>query len=257
MQNYWLTENELDRPIYRVLSADRLLETIRTGGLTMVHPTKWEDPFENLLDSTLIGNRYPIMGSGPEADAKMMAFRDKAAALRLPPFGQCWTWNVETDAMWRIYSPDKLGAKIKTTPRLLIDALKESDGSSGGQHCFIGSVRYKSESAIRVDFKRMLNRLDPGDPHRAVIAESLMLKRTAFKHEKEVRLLYTGSSSHRDTYFFPLDHNATIQEIVFDPRMSDDLYRAFVLALRDMGYKLTIRKSKLYQLPRIFSVDIV
>ena len=38
-------------------------------------------------------------------------------------YGQCWTKTRESDAMWRIYSPNKNGVRIMTTPRKLLTAL--------------------------------------------------------------------------------------------------------------------------------------
>ncbi|MGK2913727.1 MAG: DUF2971 domain-containing protein [Porticoccaceae bacterium] len=255
-QRFRLTDDELDNHIYRIIGVDRLLELVRTGRLTIVHPRKWDDPFENLLDAAWIGNRYPIMGDGLEAAEDIRELDEKIAKIRRPVFGQCWTWNVETDAMWRIYSPDKRGVKITTTPRLLIDALKRSDAPAEGQHCFIGKVQYDCLRKIQSAFAGISERLNPDSPCWAVIAELRLWKREAFVHEKEVRLLYVGPSEDRDSYSFAIDLNAMVKRIVFDPRMSDDLYRVFERVLPDLGYGNEIQKSELYRPPESWSLDI-
>ena len=113
-------------------------------------------------------------------------------------FGQCWSLLKESDAMWRIYSPEKHGVKVKTTPRKLREALAlrvEYPEVSA----FIGRVRYESGSYLRdmvTDRVRMQNKIfdTSGKGH----AETLLFKRDEFAHEEEVRL------STRETMSMPV-----------------------------------------------------
>jgi hypothetical protein len=80
-------------PIYRIFSIDRFVELARTRQNVLVSPYKWDDPFENFL------LRCPVR------DASGRTLRMGNLAERW--YGQCWTSTRESDAMWRIYSPEK------------------------------------------------------------------------------------------------------------------------------------------------------
>lgn len=73
----------------------------------------WEDPYELFLFKQNIfidGNPFHIN----KFDKKL--------------YGQCWSLNKDTDAMWRIYSPKKKGVRIKTTIGKMIKVLNQTRG---------------------------------------------------------------------------------------------------------------------------------
>ena len=43
-------------------------------------------------------------------------------------YGQCWSLNKDTDAMWRIYSPQKDGVRLKTSIGKMIEVLNQTRG---------------------------------------------------------------------------------------------------------------------------------
>ena len=229
-----MTAAELDKPVYRVMPVHRLLECFQKRQLVLVPPKKWDDPFENLLLSARV-----ILASGETGD--MQPIREKV-------YGQCWTLHKETDAMWRIYSADKNGAKIKSTPRRLLEALKTSDAQFRDIQCFIGRVSYMKQE----DLVRTLKGLDLFNTNGSGIAESLMYKRREFSHEREVRLVYTGQSG--NVHPFSIDPNAAFDEVIFDPRMDGELYEAYKAAVKAKGFTNRIDQSVLYRPPRALSI---
>ena len=74
----------------------RLLELFQTRHNVLVAPEKWDDPFENFI---LKSDRVSRRGW----------------------YGQCWTWQRASDAMWRIYSGDKNGVRMRSTPAKLLE----------------------------------------------------------------------------------------------------------------------------------------
>jgi hypothetical protein len=103
----FLKEKDLDKPIYRIFSFERLKQIFDEQQLTLVKPSLWDDPFENfILNST---------GRLPDGRVFEIRFRNTF-------YGQCWSLTRESDAMWRIYSPDKNGVKVKTTIRKLFSS---------------------------------------------------------------------------------------------------------------------------------------
>lgn len=231
-----MTEAELDKPIYRIMPVHRLLECFQKKQLVLVPPKKWDDPFENLLLSAKV-----YLSTGETGD--LQPIRDKI-------YGQCWTRHRETDAMWRIYSADKNGAKVKSTPRKLLDALKASDTQFRDIQCFVGRVSYMKQD----DLVSTLKGLALFNPNGSGIAESLMYKRREFSHEREVRLVYTGQSS--DVYSFAIDPNFAFDEVIFDPRMDGELYKAYSAAVRAKGFTNRIDQSVLYKPPRNLSIHL-
>ena len=89
-----LDENDLDSDVYRIYSLRRLELLFFSQTDALVSPEKWDDPFENFfLQRTEVHDAE----SGTNIPLNNLA-KDW--------YGQCWSLNPETDAMWRIYSPD-------------------------------------------------------------------------------------------------------------------------------------------------------
>ena len=239
-----IVEADLDQSIYRIFSRERFIQLYETKKLVLVKPKKWEDQFENFImnatGNTKSGIKFKV------------GFREKY-------YGQCWTTKRESDAMWRIYSHDKKGIKIKTTIRKLFEALYNQAGQFKDISCFIGKVEYFSTSKLLdllSDPEKMAANLTDGLGVRQ--ASTLLLKRIAFSHEKEVRLIYSSPHElHSDLFEFTIDPNDLIDQIVFDPRIDDSSYKADKAFLLARGFKKGIVKSKLYKIPELtFNVDL-
>lgn len=230
-----IQEKDLDREIYRIMPIYRLLEIFDEKKLTLLKPEKWDDPYENLL---LKGKA--LIGGEPT----------ELSTLKESVYGQCWTLHKETDAMWRIYSSDKQGAKVKTTIRKLLDALQKVSGSHAKVHCFIGEVEYLNQKNLI----KKLNNINLLDTSGAGIPQSLIYKRVEFKHEREVRLLYTNKSD--NVHKFKIDPIELFDEIVFDPRINKHLLEVYKEAFKKYGFKKSIRQSVMYQAPKDLIVII-
>lgn len=237
-QNYLnLTDAELDKPVYRIMPVKRLLQCLEEKQLVLVPPSKWDDPFENWL----LSSKVKLSSTGESGD--MDGIRDKI-------YGQCWTQHRETDAMWRIYSSDTNGAKVKTTPRKLLEALKSNNQEYGGITCFIGKVKYQTQK----DLTSSLTSIDVFNTNGSDIAESLLYKRREFNHEKEVRLIYTEGSG--PIYPFNIDPNEIFDEIVFDPRVDRHLFGAYKAAVVAKGFPGKVTQSVIYRPPQGLIIKI-
>jgi hypothetical protein len=236
-QNYLNMEPaEPDKPVYRIMPVHRLLECFQKKKLVLVKPKKWDDPFENMLLNAKV-----VLPSGESGD--MRPIRDNV-------YGQCWTLHRETDAMWRIYSAAKDGAKVRSTPRRLLEALKASDSRFAVLHCFIGRVEYKNQAELVAT----LEGLNPLTGDGSGIAQSLLYKRREFSHEREVRLIYTKQSA--EVHAFAVDPNFLFDEVVFDPRMDSELYEAYKAAVRSKGFSNRVDQSVLYRPPQTLSIRL-
>ena len=240
----FLTEADLDLPIYRIFSFPRLVEIFNENKMTLVKPKKWDDPFENfILNST---------GILPDGREYQIDFREHF-------FGQCWTLSRENDAMWRIYSHDKDGVKVKTTIRKLFLPLfelgrhyRKINGNDYNLSSFIGKVKYdKTQSLIAMleDAERMSNKIF--DQTGWGQASTFFFKRLAFRHEKEIRIIYNCHTNRQDDIFkFDIDPIDLFDEIVFDPRMKEEVYKEQKDLLISLGYNKKVFQSKLYKLKK-------
>lgn len=234
----YLNDDELDKPIYRIFPISRFIQILMTNQLTLVKPKKWDDPFENALLSAV----FKIGDEKVEFTAK-----DEV-------YGQCWTQHRETDAMWRIYSPNKDSVRLMTTPRKLLDSLKINIKKCPEVKCFIGKVQYKQTKELENCFSK----IDLMNSNGSGIAESLLYKRTAFSHEKEVRLIYVGDSGNceSDIFNYEVDPNELFDSVLFDPRMDKSLRRSYISAIRCLGYDSTIKRSTLYDAPNFVEINL-
>jgi hypothetical protein len=228
-----LEDTNLDTPIYRIMSIFRILQMLQSRSLCLVKPKLWDDPFENLLLSSefLYGDEKVTFAS-----------RDSV-------YGQCWTWHKETDAMWRIYSAQKDGVRISTTPRRLFESMKVIDQTTWPVSCFIGQVRYHTQDELLKELSKikLMTQEDTAE------ARSLLHKRVEFYHEREVRVIYVADdqSTRPDHLLFQIDPMALFDEFTFDPRMEDVLVAAYSLAIRTAGIRPElISKSTFYSAPR-------
>lgn len=245
-----LKDEDLDNPIYRIYSLFYLENIFLHKEDALVNPRKWEDPFENFfLQATKA--RDPDTGSLIDL-----------SNLAEDWYGQCWSLHKETDAMWRIYSPEpkKLpGVKVCTTIRKIFENLKAVGSAAPFLQFFIGKVDYLNEQKIHEQMAMANLTNATMDGRGASFAKALCIKRTEFDHEAEVRLLFQDINPKRGTngvFKFDLDANKIFTELVLDPRLSKSHVEALKKRLWTLGCKLPIEQSSLYQVPE-FVIEII
>lgn len=206
-----IDEAEYHDHIYRIIPYNRFLELFNTKKNTLVKTKKWEDTFENFaLKSKL---KFPD-GSQIELDTYERLY------------GQCWTTSNASDAMWRIYSPDKRSVRIRTSvDKLLTSLLMANVNTSMTQEC-IGKVEYLPEREIVNRAKTAFN--NNGQMTFGSLFRSLLVKRKAFEHEKEIRLIYLDwgyDLPKNDIYQYEIDPHDLISQVMIDPRISYDEFK--------------------------------
>src|SRR5437879_318987 len=182
----------LDTPIYRI-HKQRYLKELLSGKLVVPATRRWGDPYENLISWCC----YEVIGDDKRIKQVFLG-ND-----RLPTFGQCWSTVPESDAMWRIYSDvdkdrsldssfsDHEGVRLRTTARKLVNALARGMGGGHANQCFICSVKYMEQEELRAYVVDTVGTYrDKAFGGIMGHADALLLKRTPFAHEREVRLLY-------------------------------------------------------------------
>jgi len=238
METNMLGITDPDMRIYRVFTLERAFDTILNKKLALVRPRFWDDPFENLL------YQIPLK----DADGNPVSID----GLRNRLYGQCWTRASVSDALWRIYSPYKSGVRVRATARKLLKAIWKDSDQFASLKYFIGEVTYHSQSTLLTHFQNpnVVSRILDSTARSPV--KSLLLKRKAFQHEKEVRLVFQDNQNNIDNVvFFPIDPNSLFETLLFDPRMDPTTVDTFTAILRQNGFKNSISQSTLYKAPRL------
>jgi len=236
--------------IYKYMNLDHVKSMIQNQILWISKVNTWDDVYENILFKqnffhNLGGQITPV----------------NASAVGNNIFGQCWTSQPESDAMWRIYSPDKnsYAVRVKTTIGKLMDAAFVSPQAIPA--VFVGEVSYVDNGEItRILSKYVQDGLQLTSSARE-FAQLLLLKRREFEHEKEIRLIISEDTNFSQTHIeLPIDPDLFIDEITLDSRLTPGFtdynhYRSELLSTGILSSK--INRSNLYDLPAPVNITIL
>ncbi|MBU3187672.1 DUF2971 domain-containing protein [Clostridium estertheticum] len=158
------------------MSFESFVDIIQRQVLTFVSPAEWEDPFESYLFKAVKNDEgtKKVMRILKEitpkyAQANMEILKRFEFCIK----GQCWTNTGESDALWRIYSNNKMAIRIEV----------EEDKINRLNNVTINEVKYSNKLSLEAELQQMrvADTLD--------VRKAFCSKRSAFKHENEVRLL--------------------------------------------------------------------
>ncbi|MDR7305126.1 DUF2971 domain-containing protein [Rhodoferax saidenbachensis] len=208
--------------LYRIIRFDRLVQMLKTNEWHFAHPSTWEDPSE-------------------------VRTRNKLSDML---FAQCWCRNGVSDAMWRIYSQDKLGVRIRVSRDRLKSALYDlAEQRNIGFH--IAPVKYVNEMEYTIRTNKMKLELERRVTFVRASAH-LYLKRPAFAHEAETRVVLIDFDQSDDEK--PKGHKITlntrqlIESVLVDPRAPNEYVEAYRHYLKDeLNFLGTVEKSQLYK----------
>ena len=202
-------------PIYQILPLEYAISILQNRVLRFNNVFKyWEDPYELFLFKQNIfieGTPFHIN----DYDKKL--------------YGQCWSLNKDTDAMWRIYSKIsrgqandtvdscEIGVRIKTTAERLQKLPSIITGFNRGH---IGPVKYINQTVIDRNLQSL--QLKNTKEYWDACDKTLFEKREEFSHEQKFRFvfLYTnGDPSYLEVQIKPQE---LIDEVTFDPRITKE-----------------------------------
>lgn len=169
-------------------------------------------------------------------------------------YGQSWTFNQSSDAMWRIYSKMPLNGqpidelqdtaiKVKTTIPKLKDVIsKPISNIKCDKYAYMGKVKYMGPPS----FKNWLN--EPKEEH---LIKSLFVKRCAYAHENEYRIIVCIDNHNEQSYEhieFDIDTDYMFDKFFLDPRLDKKQRKDFTeyLVKHFNVSKDKISKSSLY-----------
>lgn len=148
-----------DTKLYRYISLETFLAFVETKRTHLTKVTTWDDPWEAIL------SKIPVVDDRGKTLKPSYSFHEGV-------FGQCWSLLHESDAMWRIYSTSATGLVIATT-------VKKFELLQGAERLYVGRVVYFADAPDLIAKARI---------DRSMF-EPFCLKRSAYAHEQEVRVL--------------------------------------------------------------------
>jgi hypothetical protein len=233
---------ERNEKIYRIFTREHFFSLFEGSENVLVSPKKWEDPFETVV---LNAEVRTING-----ESGKFLFHDNV-------YGQCWSRHAASDAMWQIYSKSKNAIRVRTTVEKLINSLWVMHGERAHVTCFIGKVDYLSERKLK-EFARSI--FKNGITHEA-IARSMLVKRKAYEHEREVRLIYIECKQEKHDsgiYKYQIDPRAVFDQAMVDGRVAYEKYKPFKKQITERtGFSEgQVLRSLLYSQPEGFVVEI-
>jgi hypothetical protein len=237
-----LTPDDLEKPIYRIVSFERLVEMFNSRKLVLAHPTKWDDPFE----THVIGAKFRIGNATTER------------AHRRVIHGQCWTRKSQSDALWRIYSPNKDAVRIKTTPTALGAVIAQSLSRLPNSKWFIGKVAYLPQKDL-VGRASSLAAAMLNDRSETAAAQSLLFKRNSFSHESEIRALVVDRHGRAKAGLLQLsaDPLSYIQSVYIDSRAPKSIVDVYTRHLKnEIKFPGRVERSTLYDPPEDLVVEL-
>ena len=210
--------------LYRILSFRHVVSLFESRELYFAPPGAWDDPYEKVL-----------------VHKRSHTF-----------FAQCWCKKAVSDAMWRIYSPDRASLRIRTSRSKLSRALKCAN-EAGNFGYLVNDVEYLRSSDVDARISQIAKDLRATyDSRRA--ADALLVKRDAFDHEAEVRVIVHDKIAEDDSkpkpaLRVPIDPHLLVESIFFDPRADEAFVRMCTYYLQEaVKFKRQIATSALYKI---------
>jgi hypothetical protein len=212
--------------LYRYMTFPQFVSFLETKQTYLTKISMWNDPWEAALD------KVPVRYDNGKVELPKYS-------IHMDTYGQCWTLKRESEALWNIYSPNKDGVKIKTTAQKL---RMISDIRRG----YFDKVTYTDYKKIKV---------------KDHVFGATLLKREAFEHEREARLLinsqaYDGIGKDQTHMYFELEPKGFIEEIVIDPRAHDWLVNTIIKYCERADIGVVPKRSELLSFDPIHSLNV-
>lgn len=196
--------------IFKYMSLENGLCTMKNHQLWFANPTIWSDPFEKRF----IEAQYKV-----GAASRKFTWKDRV-------YCACFTNVASNEAAWKVYTDKSLGVEFAVNREELINALDAYSANNPHHNIYIGKVEYMQTKNIR---KADVNNI-PFNPTPAggyttaeFKARLLMLKRMAFSYENEIRIIIVRPDISKVVGIqVPFaDSNLMFKSITLDPNMGE------------------------------------
>lgn len=207
-----------------------VVDLFETRELYFASPESWDDPYEKVL-------------------------RHKGSSFA---FAQCWCTKAVSDAMWRIYSPDRTAVRIRST-RSKVLAIGARIKATTHATFRLDEVEYLPVSDINSKLDTLAADLRQTFSMKRA-TDALFYKRDAFDFESEVRAIAflqpKKDTTAPDHLRVRIDPHAFVDSILFDPRADPTYVQMVTFYLRKaLNFQGPISRSALYRATNIHISD--
>jgi hypothetical protein len=234
---------------------------------------RWDDPHEAETLRQLVKD---YLLHAPDGFKYTQRIRDEVLGLIYRSlYGQSWTILEESDAMWRIYSPDKMGIRISVVQADALASIQQTAfAKQQDVELYWGNVIYVSTEEAWEQVRSVHK--DPVADSNMSLANLCFFKRKQFSHEQEYRFSafippkeFMGLSQTDPTeleearivatlrnfvlppvYYYPFNPSL-IDEVTLDPRAPDWFLETVKNFFARYGNRDCVQKSTLYSPPKV------
>lgn len=211
-----------DKPVWRYLSLDAAIATIRDQKLRLTRVDMFPDPFEGSVPKKQIDGQTTIFSGNESIRMMMTQVTAHYPGMSMPPrddedswtrmtrlrraktrsaHASCWSEGDESESLWRLYCEDDSARGLGVALRTTLDRLEKSVEI---YDLYVSPVTYR--------------RYHEGDGFTDEL-DSFMHKRTGFSAEREVRLLKVDN----------IQYNALIQRPPTAPELPEHMYLDWIV----------------------------
>ncbi|MCT4612162.1 MAG: hypothetical protein N4A47_02180 [Clostridia bacterium] len=175
--------------VWRYMDLFKFVSMLENNALFFTKASIFDDDFEGSLPKINHANRKHLYNE------KYNRVSELNKALKEFTCVSCWHLDThESEAMWKLYSDNKMGIAIKTTMGNLIDCFKAVEDD-----IYLAKVRY-------VDYENDYINIDED-------RELYYYKRDIYESENEIRLVHSKNEDMVYGHFIECDLNKMINEV--------------------------------------------
>ena len=232
-----ITEEEFlnQKILYKHLSLENALRTLKDKSLWFANPATWKDPFEKrFLEAKYTRN-------GAEVKFK---WKDRV-------FCTCLTQTITSEAFWNTYSCNEIGIELRLYRKTLLEELSRYDDT---YKIFIGKVEYLKTDEIKRGLRNIpFNRTIPQGENLNTddfAARLFLLKRIAFSYEDEIRIIIVKENATLAkglNISYNCENTDLVQRIILDPNIGDYTFNILKsLFVKEYGFTQIEKDGKMY-----------
>lgn len=165
----------IDSLVWRYITLQKLISLLSSNSLYLARLDSLNDPHEGSYPKQMIDYRDSVYKS--EGQLEFLPQHVWGNKLnRTCSYINCWAQSdLESEALWRLYTSSNEGVAIRTTYSKLINVIRNDD------ELFVGCVTYLDYDSQQFD--------NPWWPAGQNGFQPVMHKRLAFAHEQEIRIV--------------------------------------------------------------------
>lgn len=199
--------------LYHMLQWRHARKIFKESRFRLCPVSSWPDPYERWWHERIFG--------------------DSGAPGSMYAHGLCWTTRTFDEPLWRLAAFGRTDPIVRircSVQGILHAALRWRDNRAGT--FYLGRVRYCRQSRLTDITERQQEEAIRTEQ---AIANLLFCKRSAFRFENEVRLLWLSSGREQSSLSLDIHPKSTITQVMISPYVTKDAGHRMQACLKEWG----------------------